>query len=284
MPGNQLVYVTEDGLALAAREWGPDRPRLVVALVHGYGEHSGRYRHVAEALAGQGMALIGADLRGHGHSDGRPFAVRRFADYHHDVDAILGAARARADGAPVVLLGHSMGGLAALDWLLAGDPGRVDGLVLSSPLLGLARWQELVGPLVGLVQPGRIVGSGLDGAAVTRDRTVAKAYDADPLSSHGRTPLGWVRQAVLAARRVRRRAAAVGPPTLLVYAGADRAVRAAATRTFAAALPAERSTVRCWPAAGHELFNELPEVRREVLALLLGWLDQLAADHAAGAG
>ena len=120
---------TADGFELHCRSWMPAEPRGVIVIVHGLAEHGGRYRETAELFASRGWAVVAGDLRGHGRSpdpDGRRVHVGRFSDYFHDVDAFLGAACDAYPGLPIFLLGHSMGGLIAISYVLR-DPSGLAG-------------------------------------------------------------------------------------------------------------------------------------------------------------
>lgn len=272
---------TTDGLTLHTRLWDVDRPRGQVLLVHGLGEHCGRYSALAGALNGHGWRVVGHDHRGHGASEGPrgviPQAHSLMADLAHVVDV----ARAACDG-PLVLLGHSLGGLVAARFVaesLQAAPAAwsrpVDALVLSSPALAVDTnpLQRLLLRVVPHLAPDLTVHNGLDLAWICRDPQVLQAYQRDPLV-HDRLSARLGRFIADGGHEVLALAPRWATPTLLMWAGADRCVAPRGSEAFARSAPAGVLTARAWPGLAHEIFNE-PE-RAEVWAALTQWLGQRA--------
>ena len=273
--------VTFDGLKLHLQHWlGPARCRGTVQIVHGLGEHIGRYAHVASALNTQGWHVAGHDLRGHGRSTG---ARGRLADSHAllaDVALVHDHLLQVLPGGARVLLGHSLGGLVAARFVAealkpAPSPWSrpLDGLVLSSPALQIDMngAQRLLLAVLGPLAPRLALANGLDPAWISRDPAVVKAYIDDPLV-HARITPRMARFRVDAGARVLSLAPRWRLPTLLMWAGADRCVAPAGSAAFAAAAPPAVLTAQAYPEYFHEIFNE-PE-RAQVLARLTGWLDR----------
>jgi len=269
---------TVDGLTLALHRWpAAGSARGTLQIVHGLGEHMGRYDALARRLSGAGWQVVGHDLRGHGRSEGRR---GRIADSHallSDLGLAIDALRGGQPGAHV-LLGHSLGGLIAARYAaegLAKTPlpwwRPVDRLVLSSPALdpGMNAVQKALLALLGPVAPNLALGNGLKPAWISRDPAVVKAYVDDPLV-HDRVTPRLVRFIVDGGLLVRERAPAWKLPTLLMWAGADRCVAPAGSAGFAAAAPPGVVTAQAFPGLFHEIFNE-PE-REQVIARLLAWL------------
>lgn len=271
---------TSDGLALYLQRWSPtDAARGQVLIVHGLGEHGGRYAHVASALHAHGWAVTAYDQRGHGRSGGARGDIAAPDSLLLDLAGVIDALRAEHPG-PLVLLGHSLGGLVAARFVaesLQPAPARwarpVEALVLSSPALdpGVNALQKLLLAVVPRLLPHLRVGNGLDPAWISRDPAVVQAYNDDPLV-HDRVSGLLGRFIADAGPQVLAAAARWAVPTLLMWGGADRCVRPAGSATFAAAAPARALTAREWPGLAHEIFNE-PE-KEEVLAALDAWLDQ----------
>lgn len=271
---------TEDGVSLRLRHWEAAEPRHArgtVLLVHGLGEHIGRYEHVAAALAAAGWHVSGYDQRGHGGSGGRRGAVRQADDLLRDLGQVIDVVRARHPG-PLVLLGHSLGGLVAGRFVaegLAPQPASwwrpVDALVMSSPALdpGMRGWQKALLAVAHPLVPGLPAGNGLNPAWVSRDPKVVAAYQADP-QVHDRIVPRLARFIVDAGELVRHRAAGWQLPTLLLYAGADRCVAPRGSEAFAAAAPKAVVESHRYDGLYHEIFNE-PE-QAEVLARVCRWL------------
>ena len=270
------TLTTPDGLKLHLLCWPAEGAvRGTVQIVHGLGEHIGRYGAVAAQLNAAGWQVIGHDHRGHGRSEGARGAIPDSQALLADLAAVMD--RLRRPG-PHVLLGHSMGGLIASRFVaeaLVPGPAAwsrpVDGLVLTSPALAadMNGWQKLLLAVLGAVAPDVAVGNGLDPSWVSHDIDVVSDYVADPLN-HDRITPRLAQFIVEGGKLVRSRAALWAVPTLLMWAGADRCVAPAGSAAFAAAAPTELLTAQEFPALFHEIFNE-PE-RAEVLSLLLRWL------------
>lgn len=267
--------VTRDGTNLVLVDWPLERGPVhgVVLLVHGLGEHIWRYAHVAERLNAWGFAVRGYDQYGHGESMGLRGALPQDDRLLQDLSEVVDDTRSRmSDGTPLVLLGHSLGGLVAAHWVALGR-GPVQGLVLSSPAfdIGLGTLRKRLLQLLPRVAPDLRVPNGIDDQYLTRDAGMVAAYRADPLV-HDRIA---ARLAAFIADRGPRTVAAAAAwtvPTLLLYAGADHVVAPAGSRAFAQAAPAGVVTSHRFDGLYHELFNELPVDRERVFAELQGWL------------
>jgi len=280
-----------DGTPLRLHTWpvqGSTTPRGHVLIVHGLGEHGGRYAHVAAALNAQGWAVHGYDHRGHGGSGGARGTLPRDEALCEDLAAVIDHLKVPA--AERVLLGHSMGGLVAARFVaesLATQPAAwarpVAALVLSSPALdpGLSALQRGLLAVSAPLAPDRALGNGLKPDWVSRDPAVVRAYVADPLV-HDRITPRLVRFIVDGGGVVRERAPHWRVPTLLMWAGADRCVAPAGSAAFAAATPTAVVAARCFDGLAHELFNE-PE-QAQVLAHLTGWLARLSEPRSPDAG
>ena len=271
------------GIRLFVRKWPCERALGTVLVVHGLGEHIGRHEGLAERLLAHRWRVVGYDLRGHGQSGGGRGDLQRADDLLVDLAQVLDAVRAEAPG-PLLLLGHSMGGVVAASFVAgaltsAAPPAwwrPVDGLVLSSPALatGMGSWKRLLLALLGPLAPHRAMSNGLDAGWISRDPAVVAAYRADPLV-HDRITPRLVRFIVDAGLAVLGAAPRWAVPTLLLYAGQDRCVDPAGSDAFASAAPADVLTAHRYPALFHEIFHE-PE-QAEVLSALGAWLDTLAS-------
>lgn len=280
MPGVESV-VTADGLTLFTREWPAADPRGTVLVVHGLGEHVGRYTHVTAALNREGWRVVGYDHRGHGRSEGARGVISATDSLLADLALVIDAAREAAVG-PLVLLGDSMGGAVAarfiaeaLEFAPACWSRPVDGLVLAAPALSvtISAWQKLLLDVLGRIGPGISVASGLESGDLSHDPEVARAYDADPLV-HDRICARLARFILDAGEFVRGAAPRWEVPTLLLWGGADRVVPPDGSRAFALAAPQVRVTAREYPGLYHELFNETEKAA--VLTELTQWLQRFS--------
>lgn len=274
---NEEIH-TADGLTLHTRVWDVDAPRGQVLLVHGLGEHAGRYEELALTLRSHGWRVAAYDQRGHGRSAGERGLIPADDSLLADLGHMLAVVRAAETG-PLVLLGHSMGGAVAARYVaegLAAQPAPwwqpVDALVLSSPALdiGASALQRLLLAIVPRLAPSLCVGNGLDPAWISRDPAVVAAYLSDPLV-HDRISGRLAAFLARSGPAVQALAPNWQLPTLLMWAGADRCVAPAGSAGFAEQAPADVLTAREWPGLSHEIFHE-PE-RVEVMAELLAWLD-----------
>ena len=271
MPQAEESLVAPDGARLWTRRWEPDgRVRASLVLLHGLGEHAGRYDHVARRLTGAGYAVFAFDLRGHGRSSGRR-GDTRFSPTLGDVVRRLDGAGARHPDVPRFLYGHSLGALIALTALLRLRPPLCGAVLSAPPLRSALREQRLkvrLARMLGPLFPSLTVRAGLDPTALSRDANVVAAYVADPLV-HDRASLGFACDS-LAATDAAATATRLDVPLLIVHGSADRIAFVDGSRALAARLAGD-VTLREYPGLLHEPHNE-PE-RAQVLADVLGWLD-----------
>ncbi|MCX6364131.1 MAG: lysophospholipase [Actinobacteria bacterium] len=278
MEHTSAQFATADGLLLLRQAWRPEgEPAAVLAVVHGYGEHGGRYRGLAEEMAARGYAVHVYDLRGHGRSGGRRGHLGRFADYLDDTAVYLEAVRGEHRGQPLYLLGHSLGGLIATAYVEDRPADALAGLVLSSPFLrlgmpvpplklGAARLLSIVAPTVN-------VGNTVVAAALSHDQDVVRAYGTDPLNHHVATAR-WAAEAVAAQGAALSAASGIRLPFLLLYGDADAVADPQAARELFARVVSADKTMHCYEGYFHEIFNETG--RAAVFADLAAWLEARA--------
>ncbi|WP_432185561.1 lysophospholipase [Streptomyces tendae] len=253
---------------IAVREWPGGRPRYVALLVHGYGEHTGRYEEVAGVLNGHGAAVYAPDHAGHGRSDGERVVVEDFEDVVTDVHAVAELARAAHPELPVVMIGHSMGGLIAARYAQR-HPGELTALVLSGPVIG--DW-ELPRRLLALEE---IPDTPISPASLSRDPSVGAAYAADPLVWHGPMKRPTLEAFVRTLATVAQGGDVGRLPLLWVHGDDDRLVPLPGSRVGVEPLSGGDLTERIYPGARHEVFNETN--RAEVFADVTRFLDGVLA-------
>ena len=259
--------VTADGVDLLTRHWPAADPWAAMLIVHGLGEHSGRYEHVGEHFATAGIDTHAYDHRGNGGSDGRRGDIDRWSRYHDDLAERLAPLRAAAAGRPVILYAHSMGGLIAAGYLLSDRP-RPDLTVLTAPGLDstLAGWKKRLAPILGRIVPTLSVPNGVPPETLSRDPEVGRRLQGDPLNTRTSTAR-FGAEALDEQARVRAGARAIGGPTLVLHGLDDGLVPPRSSEVFEGAPGVERRT---YPGLRHELHNEPegPAILDEVVAWL----------------
>ncbi len=262
-------------MALPGRVWCAERPRGLVAIVHGLGEHSGRYAALASKLVGARFTVVALDLPGHGETTG----PRGDLPWDKVRDQVLPAMFTAARGMPgqplelpVVLIGHSMGGLMALDHALA-HPKPISALVLSAPALRTPMppwWKLAMAQVARLATPTAGFPNGLDPEGLARDPEVVKRYRDDP-NVHDRISPRLYFSFLEAQARCRRSAQSLQLPTLVLQGMADRLVEPKGSLDLFGAVPHGRMRFVTLKDTYHELFNDTG--REDVLRDMIAWLD-----------
>ncbi len=275
MNENTFSFQTFDGQRLFGREWRPaENAKAVVGFVHGLGEHSGRYAHLAERFGQEKIALIAFDLRGHGRSEGKRGDAPTFEAYMQDLAAFQQQIEERFAQTPCFFYGHSMGGLLMLNYLIRRQPRLVGAISsaagLHTPLtqqkLKLALVQTLSGWLPQLALP-----SGLDANAISRDPEIVRRYKTDPLV-HSWVTLRMAQATIPAIQYVFEHAGEIAVPLLILHGTADRLTFPSGSEELARKVP--RAKLILFEGLAHELHNE-PE-KENVFDTVLQWMnDQL---------
>jgi acylglycerol lipase len=257
---------------LLRRAWLPEEPWALLQVVHGYAEHSGRYDELATWYARRGLAVHAYDHRGHGRSEGARCHVDRFEQLLDDLDRVLERAREEHPGLPVILLGHSMGGLVVAAFLADRRPAIAAAVTSGAALAvgpGASRTRLAAARLLRRLTPRLALGSGLDPRGLSRDPEVVRRYLEDPLVYRTMTPSLAV-ELITTIPRVAARAVEVQVPLLLLHGSDDPLCPIEGSRAFHGGLQVPGSGFRAYPGLRHEIFNE-PE-RERVFADLLDWL------------
>lgn len=268
-----FALTSHDGLTLFAQHWLAPQPRGVVALIHGLGEHSTRYAHVAEHLNAFGYTVSTFDLRGHGQSAGAPRAYTpSFEHYRRDVDAWLARVRADFPSLPLFLMGHSMGAAIAVTYALTRQPALA-GLVVSS---GALQPGKNVSPV--LIAVGNVLARlaptlptlKIDPRILTRDEAMLQAALTDPLNHYGGTPARTGAELLAAMQLIRDRAGDLKLPLWVFHGSADTLTDPAGSAMLHARAGSTDKTLTLYPGAYHETLNDVG--RDQVLRDLTAWL------------
>ena len=262
-----------DGLKLFYRRWIAPRPRGICLLVHGIAEHSGRYEHLAQALTARGFSVWALDHRGHGRSEGLRGDCRSLEQFVEDLHGLARTVRAETRDLPMILVGHSLGGLISLSYA-AEHPEEIRAVAVSSPALKLSHetppWKVALVTATSRVLPMFPFQNGVNPKNLCRDPQVVEAYEKDPLVHRVLTARCAValrdamRQSLELARRIK-------IPCLILQAGADEVCDPETAAEFSRRADGAGILFRRYDGLYHELFNE-PQ-RAEVIGDLCQWLD-----------
>ncbi|MCL4561348.1 MAG: lysophospholipase [Chloroflexi bacterium] len=269
----EITLKTKDNLTLYSQVWIPLIPqRGLVCLLHGLGEHSGRYQHVAQALNEAGFVLAGLDLRGHGKSEGLRGYWPSLEDVYDDIELFYNTMTAKFPDLPSFLYGHSLGGqLVLLVELKRMLP--VTGVIASSPWLGLTlkppAWKLALSKVLYAIAPSFRMPTGLDPEQFSHDPQVAATYRSDPLV-HDRISARAGRDMLNGADWLLEHAAEFPVPLLLMQAGQDRIVSPAASQQFAQKLNS-KVTFKMLEGFYHEIHNEIE--KQSVFHDMIQWLE-----------
>ncbi|CCG99077.1 Lysophospholipase [Fibrella aestuarina BUZ 2] len=260
---------------LSATDWPLEGAKAVIGLIHGFGEHSGRYRHVAEFLNKQGFAVTSYDLPGHGKTPGKRGHVANYEVLLDSVDAFMGFTKERHPALPVFLFGHSMGGNILANFLIRRQP-VIRGAIVQAAWLRMPyeppKMEIWLAKTMRYIYPSIQVPSKLDPTSVSRDPVVIAAYKADTLVHDKITP-GWFFGAFEAQEYAISHADQINVPTLVMHGTDDRLAAHSGSVDFAIK-GARNVTMKSWSGLYHELHNE-PE-QQDVLQLMTDWInDQL---------
>lgn len=273
MNESTFTLKTADGLDLYVRRWQSEGivHRWTIVIVHGLGEHGGRYRHLAEWFAPKGATVYAMDLRGHGRSGGRRGDAPSLRAVLDDIDAVVARAREESGG-QIILLGHSFGGLLAIAYAL-DRPGRIDRAVFSAPLLmvkvQVPAWKRAAARVLPKVAPRLSLSNEVDPELLSHDPTIAIAYRTDPLV-HDRLSAGMYGDTIARGEDFIARAPELRVPFLLLQGSDDRIVDPAGSERFFARATAPGRAFKLYPGMFHEVLNEVD--RERVFADIEAWL------------
>jgi alpha-beta hydrolase superfamily lysophospholipase len=271
MPHAITQWNTKDGLSLFAQSWTVESPKAVLGIIHGMGEHSSRYAHMAKAMNAAGISVVAYDHRGHGKSGGKKGHMDSIDQLLDGVDQLLGEMTKLAPGAPQFLFGHSMGGNVLLNHALRRRP-NIKGIIASGAYLRLAfappAIQVALAKLVKGVLPALGQPTNLDATAISRDRNVVDAYLKDPLV-HGRITPAFFVEIDAASKYAMDHTGELKLPLLIYHGSADRLTSHDASEEFARKVKGD-VTWKSWSGLYHECHNE-PE-QAEVFKLITDWV------------
>jgi len=278
--GHQEYFrISNDGLKLFVQSWMPHgRPFAIINYVHGFKDHSDRFAHWARQLNEHGYGVVAFDLRGHGRSEGRRGHAKNFDCYLGDVQNICQASRASFPGIPLVLYGHSLGGNIVTNYLVEAKE-LPDAAIIASPWFKLAfepsAFTRFMARLLRYLFPGIQVKSSLSANGLSRDPSVVKSYNEDPLVHNRISPklfFAIEKNGLKASRSIYK----INMPLLVMHGSGDVITACRQTRSFIQNTGV-RTVYREWPGAFHELHNDI--CREEVFTFVLDWLNRQFKDR-----
>lgn len=271
-----FTFTSSDGLELFGRAWTTNQTEIkgIVNLVHGIGEHSGRYAHLAEALTEAGYHLVGYDLRGHGLSEGKRGHTPDFDQLLTDIESFLSESHQKFGGyLPAFLYGHSLGALQVLKYGLKRSIKDLAGVIATDPSLALAFAPSPIklffGKIMAQVFPSITMNSGLDQNMLSRDKAVVKAYQDDALV-HNQVSAKLAMEMFSSGDYVLEHAHEWNLPLLLMHGTADGIAAYTATQEFAQK-DGDSIDLVLWEGYYHEIHNDFG--KEAVIAKIISWLD-----------
>lgn len=267
-----------DNFDFYVQTWRPETIKKVLVIQHGFGEHSGRYQNLLSALENEGTMVYALDARGHGKTPGRRGHIDDFNQYSSDLAVLVKKARGENPDRPLILLGHSMGGLIATLTALKPEIAKeLRGLIVSSgafkPVVDTVQGiRKTVGTLLAEFAPAMTVPAGLDVKLISRDDNVVQAYVNDPLV-HGKISLKMGVDLFATGEYLLEQASRITLPVLVIHGDADGIAQAEGSKAFYKALSSQDKTLKLYPGFYHETMNEPLADRRQVLSDVVAWIN-----------
>jgi len=253
--------------------WTPDSPKGLIIIIHGYGEHSGRYMNVVNSLVPEGYTVWALDNRGHGKSEGLRGYVDKFSDYVNDLTIILGIIRSEYSNTKIFLVGHSVGGTIATAYAV-NHQRELAGLILSAPTLkvgsSVSRLSIITARLISVMLP-KIGIAVIDASAISRDKAIVDAYVSDPLVYRGKICARLGSELINMMEKLPHQIPEINLPILIMHATADRLSNPEGSRMLYESVNSKDKTLKYYDGLYHEIFNE-PE-HKQVFEYIETWLD-----------
>lgn len=260
-------------LELYYQSWHPQAAaKAILVVVHGHGGHSGIFTRLVEYLIDRHYIIYSFDLRGHGRSPGQRGYINSWAEYRADLAAFIEFIRTQESQLPLFLIGQSMGGTIALDYLLRESP-QLQGLILMSPALGLnvSPWKLLVGKMLSRIRPHFALDAGIDMSTGSRNPAVVTANAKDSLR-HGQGTARLATEILRTIDWVNAHASELQIPLLVLHGAGDLVTPLASSQTFFERITIADKEMREYPDSYHELHNDLNYL--EVLGDINDWLEK----------
>jgi alpha-beta hydrolase superfamily lysophospholipase len=275
MKHNEGNFNGANDLNLFYQSWQPDSEiKAIIALVHGFGEHSGRYMNIVNHVLPQGYTVYGFDHRGHGRSEGNRGHIMDWSEFREDLKLFLQLIRAQENELPLFLMGHSMGGLIVLNYMLHHPEENINSVIVSSPLLA----QPAISPIIVLiskilsrVRPGFSIETKLDVNSISRDPDVIKIYQEDPLV-HSTASARFGTELTATMEWTQSHAKDFNKPLLIYHGASDQLVPPAGSQTFFENVQIREKEMHMYPDGFHEPHNDIDH--KTVLQDIENWCNK----------
>jgi alpha-beta hydrolase superfamily lysophospholipase len=278
MQDNEFYIQTGSGIQVYGKSWVPDKnPGAVVAVLHGFGDHIGRYEDFAAYFTGHRIAVIGIDLPGHGRSSGKRGHIREFPVLLNHVQQLMLETRRRFIDMPIILYGHSMGGNIAFNYALRNPSKEIKGVIVSSPWIrpfgSSDKWKLFKNRMMGKLYPSFSLSFELDPMELSQDPSIGKFYLEDPVK-HDKISIRLYRDLLTSSEWIIKNAQRMGYPVLIMHGNEDRITTWEASSDLADELH-DKVELKIWEGMRHELHHE--NAKESVLNYQLSWIQKILA-------
>ncbi len=271
------TFIGKGGIEIFSQSWSVSKPEGILVISHGLGEHSGRYKNIIEKLEGQKISLYMLDHRGHGKSGGKRGHVNSFMEYIYDLKLYINLIKEDHEELPLILLGHSMGGLIALKYALT-YPEDITGLILSSSLLMLSievpGWKTALGNALSKYIPGMSIPTGLNPMDLSHDEDAVDAYENDPLV-FGKVSARWYTETTAARIECLNRLQELKMPLLIFHGKEDKLVDYRGSIEIEKKAKSDIKELHIFEGLYHEPMNESEAEREKVLNIVNDWIKKI---------
>ncbi|MCP4132226.1 MAG: alpha/beta hydrolase [bacterium] len=274
---NKAHIVGKSGEQIFFQCWHVDNPRAIMVISHGLGEHSGRYMNIINKLDGENISIFALDHRGHGDSSGKRGHVDSFNDYIYDLKTLIDMIKGTNEDLPMVLLGHSMGGLISFSYALS-YPDDLNSLILSAPALVLAQttsgFKESLIKMFSKIIPSTLAGNGLEAKDLSRDPEVIEAYENDP-KVHNKISFRWYTEFMRAGAQCLARAYELRMPLLIFHGKSDNIISYKGSEEAYDKAVSSDKEIHLFKDYYHETMNEIDPEKEKVLNIIKDWLNRI---------
>lgn len=268
------IFAGVNNAQIHYQSWKVENPRGIIVIAHGLGEHSGRYENLVKIMQADGVSFYALDHRGHGRSEGKRGHISSFSEYTEDLKTLIRLVQKENQAVPVILLGHSMGGVIAFQYALS-YPQDISGLILSSagliPAGELPAWKKLLAGVLSQIAPSLAISNGLNSSDLSHDQEVVNAYVNDPLV-HDRISSRWAAEFIRAGADSLSRASELNMPLLIIHGADDRIVDFRGSKEVMANASSLDKQFYLFEGLFHETMNEVSPEKEKVVNCIREWI------------